>query len=280
MGHPTLLAGLALTAGLVAATAAPAATLRITITNTADVGGFSLTPVYTAFHNGTFDAFDAGALATPGVELLAELGDASGLPAERLAQDPGSTARMIAQPANGPGTIDPGESGFVEVDLDTVNQRFFTFLSMIVPSNDTFIGNDDPEAIELFDAAGNYLGDQTIELTGLDIYDAGTEANLLENGAAFVTSVDGAAPAVPAPGGVATRDNIVLASLLGFRVGSDIGTPAGPLDAALTQFSDDPAAFSVARIEIAAVPLPAAAPMLGGALLLLGAMRVRKRARA
>ncbi|MEO1541681.1 MAG: spondin domain-containing protein [Pseudomonadota bacterium] len=274
MGHTTLVTALTLATGLAAASMASAASLKITITNTASIGGFSLTPVYSTAHDGSFDAFDVGDDASAGVELIAELGDPGGLPVERLADDPNSTATVIAAPANGVGTIDPGETTTAFLHLTEPSQRFFTFLSMLVPSNDTFLGNDD--ALEIIDAAGNYLGDQTIILTGLDLYDAGTEANDLNDGAAFVALVDGASPSVPATGGTVTSDKIQLASTLDFGLNNAITTPVGLLDPALTDFMSDPSGFGVARIEIAAVPLPAAAPMLAGALILMGALRRRR----
>jgi hypothetical protein len=57
---------------------------------------------------------------------------------------------------------------------DPMNNMFFTFLSMILPSNDTFLGNDNP--LQLFDAAGGFLGNRTINVTGADLWDADTEA--------------------------------------------------------------------------------------------------------
>ncbi|MEM7570909.1 MAG: PEP-CTERM sorting domain-containing protein, partial [Pseudomonadota bacterium] len=49
---------------LTAATAAQAATIRVTVENLAPVDGFSLTPVYLGFHDGSFDLFDVGAAAS------------------------------------------------------------------------------------------------------------------------------------------------------------------------------------------------------------------------
>jgi len=72
--------------------------------------------------------------------------------------------------------IEPGETGSVTLNVDSAN-RFFSFLSMILPSNDQFIGNGDPTAHQIFDAAGNFLGNQTINVSGLNAYDAGTEVN-------------------------------------------------------------------------------------------------------
>jgi hypothetical protein len=87
-----------------------------------------------------------------------------------------------------------------------------TFASMVVPSNDAFIGNHDPWAIELFDAAGNFKGKQVITVPGSMVWDAGTELNT-EMDAAFInqtgpnTGVTTACPVLPHPGYVNSHAN-------------------------------------------------------------------------
>lgn len=255
---------------LAAAGSVQAATLEISITNTAQTGGFALTPFFTAFHDGSFDAFDVGGGASASVEALAEVGDASGLVADLAAQNPTAQSTVIAAPQSGPPTIDPGETSTVQIDLDPGSQRFFSFLSMLVPSNDTFLANDDPLAYELFDLAGAFVGDFSIDLSAAALYDAGTEVNDPTGGPAFVVGQDGTA-------GVAENGVIHTAeSLTGF---AGIATPLGLLDGGLIDFTGDPGAFSIARIDIRAVapvPLPAAAFLMLGALGAMGAIR-RKR---
>lgn len=254
--------------------AAQATTLKITVTNNQAAGGLSVTPVYTAFHDGTFDAFNEGEAASAGVERIAELGDPSGLPPERLAVDPNSRAVVIGSPS-GPPPVQPGETASAEIDLDGTNNRYLTFLSMILPSNDTFIGNDSATAYEIFDAMGNYLGDRLIQVSGLHIWDAGTEFNDPANGPAFVAGQDITAGADE--GGVVTRGQS-LAAFAGLELvtGDFVG------DAAQIDFITDPAAFSLLTISIekvAPVPLPASAPLLLGALGLMG-WRARRAAKS
>jgi hypothetical protein len=254
-----------------------AAMIEVTVENLQPTGGFSLTPFYVAFHDGTFDAFSSGAPASPGVELLAELGAVSGLPPERLAIDPQSTAQVIAQPANGPPTIDPGESGTATFTLDPTGgeQRYMTFLSMIVQSNDQFIGNGNPLAFEIFDGGGNFIGPQSFDISAMFAYDAGTEINDALNGPAFVVDTD--ATAGSPEGGVITQGMFSLDPFLGSV--TPAGTISQPLD-----IVGNLAGTSIARITVAEVPapipLPAAAPVLLAALGSLALVRRRRIASA
>ncbi len=77
-----------LAATLIAASsglAAQTATLKTKVTNNRSAGGLSITPLYTALHNGPFDAFDNMGTASAGFELIAETADQSAIAAERLA---------------------------------------------------------------------------------------------------------------------------------------------------------------------------------------------------
>ena len=258
------------------ATAAGATTLEITITNTAGIGGFAFTPVYSAFHDGSFDAFDGGGAASAGIELIAETGNAGGLPAERLAVSPDSVATVIAAADSGPPTVDPGETTSAMIEVDGSTNRYFTFLSMLVPSNDTFLGNDDPLAYSLFDAGGGFLGDRVIEVTADLLWDAGTEVNDLLGGPAFVLGQDANAGA---------DENGVIHAAESFAGFAGASTPLGVLNGDLIDFGADRSAFSVATITIrevtAPVPLPASSLLgLGGLLSLGGLGIVRKRRKA
>ena len=157
---------------LAAAMAMPAAatTLRITITNDQANNGFALTPVYTAFHNGDFDSYDPGVAATPGLEALAEVGNFGPIRDERIAATTGngnpSTGAVFSSftPDGGRRPLFGGESATVDVDITNIaTQRYFSFLSMVIPTNDLFVGNGNPFAFELFDAMGDRA--QYLEVT-------------------------------------------------------------------------------------------------------------------
>ncbi len=254
------------TIAFVAAGAAHATSIDITFNNSNGFG-FLVTPVYTGLHAGTFDAFDEGSAASAGVEQVAELPvplfPPNLIAPERLAVEPDSQGGFIVGPG---GPILDGESGTLTLDVaqPTVN-RYATFLSMFVPSNDTFFGNDNPLAYELFDAAGNLI-EQTIEITGSSIWDAGTEVNQLFGAAA--------------PGEDITLGDVeggVITSLLdndGFADLEDLFgiTGAGTITADTVLFTIDVSATP------APVPLPAGLPLLLGALGAFGLVKRRKAA--
>ncbi len=251
------------------ATAASAATLSITITNTTGADGFAITPLYTAFHDDSFDAFNVGAAASAGVELIAETGMASAVAAERLAADADSQGNTNA--AGTPPPIQPGETVTAVLDIDGASNPYFTFLAMLLPSNDTFIGNDD--ALRLFSDSGDFLGPQFINVTGEDIYDAGTEANALF-GSAFVQGED--ITLGGAGEGVITAAGADIASIFG---GATLATNGVLGTGDVLDFFTDPADFSLLTIsitEVAPVPLPASAPLLAASLGFLG-WRARKK---
>ena len=265
-------AALAATTLLLLGAALPAAalTVKVSITNNSSAGGVTLTPLYTAFHDGTFDAFNVGEAASRGLELLAEDGDASRIAGERMMSHPGSTGAVIAAPqgfADAP-VIEPGETSSVNITLDPTTQSYFSYLSMILPSNDQFIGNDDPTAYQLFDAAGNFLGNQTIAVTGLSAYDAGTEQNI-GDGAPFQGAFTGSA----------LDESGVVGAATGIDLFAGIDLPNGQtLDSNAIQYVGN-GGFTFATIEVTAVPVPAALPLMLGGLALMGGVAYRKRAR-
>lgn len=160
------------------AMSASAATLRITIDNLAPTNGTALTPIWFGFHDGSFDLYDRGEVVTAGLESLAEDGNVAILNEEFLASSGGSVQGAITGPAGIPGPIDAGESTIftVAVDAKAASSRYFSYASMLLPSNDFFIANGNPLAHRIFDDAGNFLGADFIE-TGADVLDAGTEVN-------------------------------------------------------------------------------------------------------
>jgi Spondin_N/RTX calcium-binding nonapeptide repeat (4 copies) len=154
--------------------------LRVTIKNTSESGGTFLTPAWLGFHDGSFDLFNVGEAASAGLEQLAEDGAATILGTELVAADADGQGLLVAGAA---GPIATQETTSAILDVDGASNPFASFGSMIIPSNDAFIGTD--EALRLFDAQGRFLGETTITFAGTDAYDAGTEVNT-ELDAAFI----------------------------------------------------------------------------------------------
>ncbi len=216
--------------------------IQIRVENLQPADGFYLTPVWFGIHGGGYDLFDPGAAASAGLEALAEEGMIGGLNTEFDTAQPSGVRGVIANPGGfgGAPVLDPGELGFIDVNVvDTVNNRYFSYASMVIPSNDAFIGNGNPVAHELFDALGNFNGPLTIDIFGANIWDSGTEVNDTL-GAAFSTI-----------GGTSSDENGVVQLHAGLANFLGTGT------AAQTTIGSIPGAGTLlARITITAVPEP------------------------
>ncbi|MEN9630263.1 MAG: hypothetical protein RJA10_3491, partial [Pseudomonadota bacterium] len=163
-----------------AATAVLAAPVQLTVTieNLAPAGSVSFAPLHLGFHQGVFDAFNNGQAAGAGITSVAEGGSGSQWQPDFAAADPTATRGTIG------GALLPGASASQMFTVDPGVNPFFTFASMVIPSNDLFIGNDSPTRFRLFDAAGHLLI-SAIDQLARDIWDNGSEAADPAN-AAFV----------------------------------------------------------------------------------------------
>ncbi len=170
-----------------ASSAARAGSIRISVTNNQPAGGFAITPVWFGLHDGTFDLFNPGAAASRPLESVAELGDTGPLMTAFTGMGPQTTLTS----GGGLPPFRPGDSNSVDLNVpNPAMARYLSFASMVVPSNDLFLGNPNPLAISIFDAAGAFTGPQTIQIFGRMVWDAGTEVNNIANGPAFVVGVD------------------------------------------------------------------------------------------
>ncbi|EDX83039.1 type I secretion target GGXGXDXXX repeat protein domain protein [Synechococcus sp. PCC 7335] len=163
--------------------------LVFTVENLQTNGGTFYTPLWLGVHDGTFDLYDRGGPARQGLERLAEDGTIAPISAEFVAEQlaVGGVDGTIFGGQGVPGPIDPGETAQIVLDVDDPSvARFFTWGTMVIPSNDAFLATTgNPLGEPIFDADGNFLGPITIERTGNDVLDAGTEVNT-EEGAAFL----------------------------------------------------------------------------------------------
>ncbi len=120
---------------------------------------------------------------------------------------------------------------------------------MVVPSNDHFLGNDDPMEYELFDTTGNLIL-SSITQSAAEIWDAGSET---ENPANAAFLVGGTNSLREDENGVVTFNF------------SDLATFDGLTTAAGYVFDSDllSADTDVLRISFSVVPEPSSLSMLG-----------------
>lgn len=235
--------------------------VTVTITNLAASNSVSFAPLHLGFHRGAFDAFNIGAVAAPGIVSVAEGGAGGQWQADFAAADPTATRGTIG------GALLPGQSRSQSFIVNAGLNRFFTFASMVIPSNDFFIGNDDPMRYRLFDDAGNLLINR-ITQTSSQIWDAGSEAFSIAGSAFLVNGVNE----------VRTPQNGIVsfnfAELIGFN---------GEMTAGGYVFSSGlSAGQEIYRIEFSStvVPEPASMVLLATGLMMLGVVVRRKRAQA
>ncbi len=267
MSNRSKIAGLMAATTMLVAGAANAATLSVSITNEQPADGVFLTPLASIFHDGNFDLFNAGETASQVVEGLAEEGAAG--PVVAAAQAAGHQGGVVfgtggfGSAPGQPPLIDPMEtaSALFNVDFGATDDLYFSFMSMILPTNDAFIGNDNPTAYQIVDS-GIFQG-TSISVYTNDAWDAGTEENNFQ-GLPFSPN-----------GGDATDTNGVIARLgnLLFVDGQTRGAEFGPVGPA--GLGD---ATLIATIEVAAVPLPAGLPLMLAGLGAFGIAKRRKKA--
>ncbi len=237
---------------------ADAAQYRVTVTNNAPASGTYLTPVWVGFHSGSFDLFESGSAASGALERVAEDGNTGPLSANFSGSGVDATL--------GAGPIGPSMNGTAVFNLvNDGSNDYLSFASMILPSSDFFIGNGDPLAVSVADLLDGMVN--SVTYTVLNVWDAGTEVN------DFATSAGnplvGFPPGQSGPDQGADENGVVtLASGAEYEWFLNVGdNDVAPLN--FDNFA------SIATIEVALVPVPAAVWLFGSALGLLGWMRSR-----
>lgn len=157
--------------------------VTVTVQNIAPANSVGVAPLNVGFSGGSFDAFDNGGKAPGSIVTAAELGSGTDWLPAFAAADPNAVVGTV-----GGAPMPPGGIASATFTVDPTTNPFFTFAAMVVPSNDFFIGNDDPQAYRLFDDKGNLLI-TSITQYGRDIWDAGSELFNSDN-AAFVAGAD------------------------------------------------------------------------------------------
>jgi hypothetical protein len=255
------LAAISLGIAAFGAQAAPV-NVKVTVESLVPANGISFAPVHVGFGNGSFDAFNVGGVASAAIISVAEGGSASAWFPAFAAADPGSTrGTVLGAP------LQPGGMFMNSFVVDSALNRYFTFASMVVPSNDHFVGNDDPMEYELF-GAGGALQITSITVKASEIWDAGSEAFDPAH-AAFV--VGGNNDLRTPQGSVVAFNFGELAAFNGMT------TATGYVLSSQLRADTDVLRFN---FEVTPVPEPETYALLLGGLAALGFMARRRRAAA
>ena len=186
---------------------APAANAIFEVTTINLTAAQPLSPIALAVHDDSFRAFMVGSPASPGLELLAEAGDNSG-----LLDEVEGRAEATGEAPIGPG----GREAFtLELDSDDTTGAMLTVMTMLVNTNDAITG------INGMDVSGMAVGDTLVINT--IAYDSGTEANTeaagtipgpADGGEGFNEARDDVSDQVVMHGGVVTSDDGLAGSVL------------------------------------------------------------------
>jgi hypothetical protein len=264
----TVLAGVSLAILAIAASPVRAVDVRVTVENLAPENSVSLAPFRFGFGNGTFDAFNNNeaafllgfpTIADAPIVTIAEGGSGSNWFPAFAAAEPNVDLGSVMGPG---GPFLPGQSNSAVISVDPGN-RFFTFGTMVVPSNDHFLGNANPQMFEVFDAGGNLILNQFTE-NASRIWDAGSETENPLN-AAFL-----------AIGTNANRENengVVTFNFTDLSAFNGLQTAPGYIFNSSLLASDTP----VLRVSFAVVPEPATLVICGlGVVGAVGLVRGRR----
>jgi len=234
--------------------------VQVSVTNNAPANGIALTPFWFGFHDGTFDTFNIGSAVTAGLESLAEDGAVGTLSAEFNAAAVGGVDSNIgggnALPflgAGGPRPILGGESTSAVFNVGSNN--FLSYASMVLISNDFFVGND-----SALDISSVLAGGGPITINVGSVYDAGTEDNDFATSAANGAPFFGLGGGQSGPNEGATENGVVtLVSPTGDPfAGFANSALLGPDGVPATFNFNDPAQYTsgIATITISAVAVP------------------------
>jgi hypothetical protein len=243
MSHRSILAAVA-TLACMSSAHALVQVVTVTVENLAPASGIAFAPLHFGFHNGSFDSFDIGGVAGAGIVSVAEGGSGTVWQADFAAAQPTANRGTVG------GLLLAGASASLTLMVDTALNPYFSFGAMVVPSNDFFIGNDDPMEYRIFGAGGSLMT-SSIGQTAREIWDAGSEV------------FDPAAAAFVGDNGLrADQGSVVAFNFAELAAFNGLTTGAG-----YTFTSGLAADTSIYRISFVAAPVPEPA---SAALLLAG----------
>ena len=156
----------------------------VSVENMSPYSGTFLTPVWIGFHNGQFDSYSGGTLANtlpiPGsdaIERLAEDGNNGPITRDFDILVPNGSQGTIRSNGSIP-PIGPSQITSQLFEVDPAETQYFSYASMVLPSNDALIANGNPLAHKIFSDSGEFVG-TSFYVTGGNgqVNDVGTEVN-------------------------------------------------------------------------------------------------------
>lgn len=273
--------------------------IRVEITNNAPAGGAFITPVWTGFHDGSFDSYNGGLSSQPGLERIAEDGNTGPISADFLggytyvdgSSGTDVSATVMSSQAGservdgmvGGAPIAPGQTVSQDFVIDSNGQnRYLSYVSMVLPSNDYFVANGNPMAHDLMSLYGAPVGTSISFDIGLPgtINDAGTEVNFanisgagdMEDETVAGLGVLGAGYMGQSMPDVGDAENGVVAN-----VADPFGSAMSLLDAHSNLNFNDAGLYpnGLATVTVSVVPEPSSILLSG--LGVLGLLAVRRR---
>ena len=157
----------------------------ITVKNQAALRAGLQTPVWVGIHDGSFDIYDRDTelgssetnqnlISRESVERLAEDGMTGPITKEFSMLQPESGQTTFVAPS---GPLSSGSMVSATLNINNpLVERYFSYASMVIPSNDAFVANGSPIAHEIFNDSGQFVAKDFI-VAGSEVLDAGTEIN-------------------------------------------------------------------------------------------------------
>ncbi len=239
---------------------ARAVDVMVTFTNLAPGNGLWIMQPWVGFSNGSYDPFNVGAVASPGLQSVAEDGVTGILNTQFQTAFAGNVSGQVGMGPTAPGLA---QSRVFSLDPLSPNSRFMAYTMMVIPGNDGFVGSDNPLSHPIFDLAGNFVATDFLIL-GSDVLDAGTEINdeLPANTAFF--------------GQMAPNTGVDQNGVIAVHPGFNAPGSGGILDAAMFANANFKLpGYQVASVSFRVVPEPSDALLAG-----LGSLCLLRRRRA